>query len=747
MKKRLILTSVLVLVLVLALFAFTACNTADTEYDAELVTNGDFEEYTSDSSSNFQTFDGWSVKSDWASVSTYGKQTLSTSEKNDSTLSSQLDENYLYLTNSSASYAYLYQQIKVDRKEIYKVTVDVRLKNLTKGSSSEYRGAYVSFLENTDYYFVEQKETTTDNGGWKTLTFYVRPVDSDYLTICLCLGAQNGTSSGTVYYDNVSMMKVEEAASGATVYDFKKSTIVRYDNNVGGILFVVFLALFTVAILIAAYVLIRRLYSRPTAFLNFSEVNGGVSKAGASSGRGSSVYSSPWFIASMLALGTFLINLIFLLSMYGFGGDMNYTVNLALLMGKSGAIRTAYATYSSALTSTSPGVLYILAIIGAMGKNLDYESVSILLRMVNVLAVMATVVMIYLYGRKYIGDRQSTIFAALYALLPATFIMSGLENTFTTLLICLITASVLLAVEKKYLPSYLIITLAVLLDVRALAVAPIIVAYFGYHYYKDDENLKKFTRNRAAIVFGFIGCFVLLYVLTLPVSIDYIAAESSQPFYGFKLIANEITNNSVFVDNALGLYGMVAMNEKTSSQTASILNLIFILVLEAYVLSLYFKFRNKQELIMLASFTLAMVATFTLKVDYTYIFLSLALGFIYTMVSGEKRMYGVLAGYSTLAFLNIGQIMNNSSFVHGTSFFTASTTETYMVNFETTSPEYIVFCVFTVLVSLYYAYVTYSISNNAKLVDIPAMSKPFPETFKQGCKNFGSDVKDFFSHK
>lgn len=750
MKKRILFSCVIVLVLVLALFALSACNTADTEYNAELVKNGGFEESNSDKDGKFTDFDNWSIRKDWDTKASYGKKGLTTTEKNDSELSSSLGDTYMYLTNESAASSYLYQEIKVDRKQIYKVSVDIRLAaSIVKGSNDTYRGAYVTFLENTAYYFAEQTtaSATTDNGGWKTLTFYVKPVDTDYLTICLKLGDENATSKGTAYYDNVSVMKVEDAGS-ATVTDFHKAEIVRYNVNVNGILFVVFLALFTVAALCIAYVLIRRLYSRPTAFLNFSQINGGVTKGGASSGLGTSAFSSPWFIASMLALGTFLVNLIFLLSMYGFGSEMNFTVNLAKLMGQGGAVRSAYATYNT-LSTTSPGTLYILAIIGAMGKNLSYDGVSILIRMVNVLAAMATVVMIYLYGRKYVGDRQSTIYAALYALLPITLVMSGLDNSFTTLLVALLVATMLLLVEKKYLLTYVIFALAAILDVRALALAPIIVTYLGYRYYKDDEDVKKFTAARATIIFGFIGCIVLLYLLTLPVAIDYIQASPSKPFYGWKLLANEITANNVFVDNALGLYGMVAMNEKsTGSQTASVLNLVFLLILEMYVISLYVKNRNKQELIMLASFTLAIIAVFTLKNSYTYIFLALALGLIYTMVSGEKRMFGILGAYAFLSFLNIGQIMNNSNFVQSTSYFEqANSAEMYFVNFETTSPDFIVFCVLTVLVTLYYGYVSYSISNNGKLVDIPAMNKPFKLAAKDWLKGAGKSLSDFFSAK
>lgn len=47
-----------------------------------------------------------------------------------------------------------------------------------------------------------QQEETTD--GWVTLTFYVRPVNTDYLTIALSLGAEDAECVGRVLFDNVS---------------------------------------------------------------------------------------------------------------------------------------------------------------------------------------------------------------------------------------------------------------------------------------------------------------------------------------------------------------------------------------------------------------------------------------------------------------------------------------------------------------------------------------------------------------
>lgn len=720
MKKRSLVIFAMVLVVVLALFAFTACNTEEVPVDTELVKNGGFEQSTVASAGKFNVTD-WFVSEDW--------DTKASSYELDSR--SDGGGRFLNITNSSAGHAYLYQQVKVDRNATYKVTVDIKLSgSVKKGSHDDFYGAYVTFLENPSYRFVEQKTVfnNQDTANWKTLTFYVNPVNTDYLTICLSLGGEDAMSKGTALFDNVSMVKVAQAPEGEKVTDFRKSNIARYNVDIAGILFVTFLCLFTVAVLCGAYVLIRRLYSKSNAFLNYDQytttpdTKGGVVAM-------KKVTTHPAFIATILAVFAGLVNLIFLLSMFGFGGEMTNLVKLALNLGQKGAVQSAYTTYASKLATTAPGVVYILSIIGMAGKGLEVGDVAILIRLVNVMATMATVVMIYLYGRKYVGDRQSTIYAVMYALLPITLLMGGLDHTFTALLVALLVGAMILLVEKKYLLTYLVFALAIILDARALALAPLAVTYMGYRYYKDDADLKKFTANRAMIIFGLVGAFVLVYVLTLPVAINFIGAEESKPFYGFTLIANQIINNKVMIDNALGLYGLATMNGKPVNNTASIINLVFLLVLVIYVATLYFKNRNKQEVLMLSSFTFAVIGVLTLKVDYTYLFLAIALGFIYTMISGEKRMYGILGGYSILTFLGLGQLMSNSGFVTSELAMNNALREgkllSLFVNYETTSPEFIVFSVFAVLLTGYYIYVSYSIANNGKRVDIPAMSQPF----------------------
>ncbi len=705
MKNKIVLICALVLVAILALFAFSACNTQEGSVHQELITNGDFQTFSDGK------FDGWTTSS---SSVVFSRQTM----QGDST------NQYLCIDNTeTAGYVYLKQTVGVVNNKIYKVSVKLK----TSVATSVEQGAHIAFIENEDYSFAGTMSTANE---WVTYTFYVRPKNTDYMTLALCVGSASQDATGKVCYDDVSMQMVEESEvpTSATIVNFRKNKTVNTNQNTQGIVLVVVTCLLACALLICAYIGIKRLFASKKTFVNFDGTQPSADSHKMSNKSGN-ILKNAVFIGGALTLLTFVVRLVMMLTLNGYGNLMNSTVAYARLLGESGGVQ-AYA--SSTNSVLLPGTMYILAIFGAMGANLDDISLGILIRFVNVLADMVVVAIIYAYGKKHVGNRMSLIFASLYALLPYVFITSGLSNTFESVLVALMLGALLLLISKQYLPSYLLITLATVLDVRAMAIVPIMLAYLAYMYYKDANSLKTFTKNRAMIIFGLVGSVVLAYILTLPMSIDQIAG--GEAFFNFEYMARQITDVNVYVNNALTLYGMVSMNGKIMSSMVEILNLVFTLVLEVYVVSLYFKNRNKQEIILLAAFALAVMAVCTLKVNYTYLFLSIALMIVYTMVSLDRRMYFVTGGYSLIGGISLAQMLNNSGVV------TQNSTSSLLM-FETTDAFYITFCVFAVLLTAYFVYVVYSITTNSKIVDI----KPMHQSVKDSIKYFAQSVKTKFS--
>jgi len=365
MKRKTIFISALVLVFVLALFAFTACNNAESQEGVNLVTNGDFSNFTSQNK-----FEGWTTSS---SSVTFARVQRSDSEGTD---------NVLKIENKSAGYSYLKQTIKVEVNKIYMVSVEIKIDS----DLSTKPGAYVAFLENVDYKFVAHEKKSN---GFVKCTFYVKPKNTDYLTIALCLGSNENNCKGTVYFDNVTVSRVSEVPDGFDLTNFKKATTVYTNTDVNGICFTVLMSLFGVALLCCAYVLIRRLYARKDAFVDFGKT--------AVYDKKSDVLTKKWyqndaFIVSMILLAAAALRLVILLTMYGMGSEMSNTLNVArkYLGVNNGVFNFAEKMAAANTTVTySPGVIYILSILGFIGQGMDDASLSILLRLINVLAVLS----------------------------------------------------------------------------------------------------------------------------------------------------------------------------------------------------------------------------------------------------------------------------------------------------------------------------------------------------------------------
>ena len=138
MKKRFVSIGVIVLVLVLALFALSACNDGRTAFDTELSVNGDFSGY--ESTDDGVLLDGWTIGGVWDEDidSPYRRQSVAS----DSDLYEKHGNGYVILTTGGEDgWVYLSQGIEVDRKAVYHVSVDVRVTSLSGVSDSDH-GVY-----------------------------------------------------------------------------------------------------------------------------------------------------------------------------------------------------------------------------------------------------------------------------------------------------------------------------------------------------------------------------------------------------------------------------------------------------------------------------------------------------------------------------------------------------------------------------------------------------------------------------
>ncbi|HRU83997.1 MAG: hypothetical protein ACOYIN_05475 [Christensenellales bacterium] len=702
-------------VIIASAFLLYGCNDTGGPFDEELVLNGNFEDFDDETS----TFTDWQFGKVGTAANTkfdkVGHTLTGDIAKINGTPDASYGKQYLRITNSSANVGYAYQTIAVTRGATYRITLAYyQNAQATPGSVANVTGAHLSFLENTEVVLAEQ----LTYGKWTEATVYVKPRNSDYLTLCLRVGAEDAPAAATARFDKVSMVRVQSIPKSATVTDIVRKDSVLYNKAIGGILFETFIGIFSAALVVGGYVVLRRMLAdRSTLEGRF--FTGGKFKDTA-------------IVAAALIALAFAVRMVFASTMYGFGKETAGLLSTAQQLIAKG-LHKFYTLNPSTLYS--PGELYILSIIGGLGKLFKLETSSmgfaLLLKLPAVIADTAVVAMLFFFGKKYVGPKLAALYSVIYALLPVALVLSGVRGSFDSILAALLLLTFILLIEKKYIWMFVTVLFSVLLSLDAMAVVPLILAYLGYLCYKEYRAQDKgdFKKLLALTIGGTVAVFVAFWLLSLPFAYEFIAAKPSKPFYILGKYTAMMKDVDYFVSNNFNLYGMVGMNNKIVNNTASIFNLIFILVLVVYVISLYLKNRNRLELMLLASFTFAIISVFTLKHTETYLFLSLGMLLAYIMLAGEKRLYFVFFALSLLNFLNIAQLMNISGFV-------ASKPAGPLVNFESIEVFYIMMSVFAVLVTLYYGYLTYMICNNGQRKEIPPMRDTFLVSVKKWFKSW-----------
>jgi Gpi18-like mannosyltransferase len=719
------------LIICAGVFVFTACNDPNPVYGEELVVNGGFEDYDTDT----QSFTAWDFAN--ADDAVYEKKMVQFGTNNsgialidgvpDATYGSQALE--LKISSGTKAAAWAYQTVPVISGATYRIKISYR--QTAQGTAG------IRFLENVDAY-VSQWNI---HDKWTDVTLYVKPLRTDNLTISLRVDSPADTSAATVRYDKISAVRIEnfpEGFSRSDLIEVRKVNQVLANENVGGILFVTLFTLFGFAVLVCAYVIIRRTYAKRNALTDATSAKGFKG-----------ALQNPAFLTALVLVLTFVVRIILAATMQGFGAETKGILTIADELIAKGTL-VFYVNNPTSLAS--PGMLYILSIVGGFAKLFGVQengaAYSLLLKIPAIVADMAAVAAIFLFGKKYAGNKIALVYSVLYALLPVAFVLSGIRGSFDSILAALLLITFILIVEKKHIAVFVTLALALLLSLHTMAIVPLILVYFIYLCYKakrDHDDKTEFNKTLTLTIVGFVSVFIFIYLASLPFTVNYVSgpvtneagiilSEKAMPFYIVGKYRDMIQDITYFVSNNFNLYGMVGMNGKIVNANAPIFNIIFIVVLVVYIISLYMKNRNRLELMLLASFSFAVLSVFSLKNTETYMFLSFATMLGYLMIAGEKRLYFTFAGLSLLNFLNIAQLMSNSGFV----------TENPLgpiINFESSDVFYIFMSVITVLFVLYYGYLTYVICNSDKRKNI----LPMPDTFAVSAKKWFKDLRRYFT--
>ncbi len=670
--KRGVKILLLVVLLTLALSVFVGCDNKPV-YEKELLKNTNFEDVSSNSLNYWYSYKD-------SDKSTDGKYYVSYHADG---VSDAYGDTFLKLVNNSSNgnYSYIYQKVAVSKNAYYRISATMRNASLSQGGSENFAGAGLKVLEGS----VVLATTKEVGGEWTEYTVYVKPKNTKEITVALSLGNvdANGVKSyavGEAQFENVSMKRVESVPSGADVQTIFKPKEVIYElSSTEGILFIVLLAVITVLLIVGAYFAYRKLLS-----------NGGKQ----------AFIGNVALTTVMLVLLGLAIRLVLSATLFARGSTV-YLADIAKNFVNIG-LANVYDKYPS----YAPLSIYQIWVSGWFIKDMtSIAAQSVILRLTAILCEGASIAILYLFARKYTTEKLAALIAGLYACLPVLFTLSAGYDVIVPVLSMLLLIIFVCMVEKKNVCLLIACLISVLWSPIAIYILPFVVLY-------EVMSIIKAENKKPLIILysiGWVVSFFAFILISAPAIKDYFCNNGYSFFHIFYRYSVTMFKSQNCVSNAFNLYGLFNLNNVAVNKTAFWLNLVFCAILLAYSVSLYFKNKNRGELMLISGFFLTTIAVFSLNMTETALAIGLILLLAYIAISGEERLFWIFGWFALLSFVNVGVVMNMSG---------ALSAEMARVYFAKGSVIYAFGNVIAALTTLYYGYVVYDITTNGKRISM-----------------------------
>lgn len=293
-----------------------------------------------------------------------------------------------------------------------------------------------------------------------------------------------------------------------------------------------------------------------------------------------------------------------------------------------------------------PGYLYILDFLESLRRLFMIDQYSnlftLMIKLPSILADIGCGCLIFLLGRRRIGDFESLFLSAAYLFCPAILINStiwGQADSFTMLLLLV---SLLFLYRDKPVVSAVIYGVGVLCKPQMLIFAPIFIFY------------TLFKKNIKGFILGILASLLTIMVIATPFIKDFNYLwlidkyRETMDYYGYYTI------------NAYNLWALIGKNwAPLPEEGAGLLILNWFGPFLATVLCglLIWKSKKKSAIFIAPAVLMATVYIFSVKMHERYLFpvlLFLIAGYLF---SRDKRFIWLFAGFSLIHYLNVKYVL------------------------------------------------------------------------------------------
>ena len=626
MKKR-----ILLILLIIATLLFCSCGkNANQPMNVELIKNGSFEAEVGTSVSDW-VIDRYSVD---APIEYYKVVADDTAPEGN---------NVIMINSPEFNDARFIQTVPVAPDSYYRLSARVKTENIEARSATS--GANICFLQT----HCKSEYITADTDWTEVVIFGKTDSKMTEATVALRLGYYSADASGIVYFDDVSLTRVDSVPAGYSAQSMSGITFAASDDNdsdsksnlsgekmqanvtmTGFVLFLL-LGLF----LIWAY-----------KSLNFK------------------------FKDAYILIGIALVVRLIASFMYkGFSVDINCFSYWGSKMASDG-LSGFYE--QGAFCDYPPLYMIVLGFISLITKpfslNLQEGFGLVMLKLPAVLADVIAAVMIMHVSKKHVGKKIAALLGIGYALLPTAIVNSALWGQVDSILVLFMLLTFYLIDEDKFGLGVLVFFIGLLLKPQAVLFGPVMLLAAAREFYviflafKNDDN--RDALMRLAKGFGFLLISLLIFLL-----LSILMQNDQSPQWLIDKYLDTIGSYDYATLSSFGLMGLLG-GQWQPSDTKTIFDLTYsqlgtiLLAVVMVLLVLMFLRQITRKTVMgtrwfwlLSAFMLAGAVTFSTRTHERYMFPVIAMLIMSYVRFKDIKLLFISFGYAFLNFVNVTALL------------------------------------------------------------------------------------------
>ena len=521
----------------------------------------------------------------------------------------------------------LIQYIAVEPNARYRISAWVK----TSGVGTDQLGANLSTSDIAD----TSPDLRGTSADWVRLEVYGRTGGEQRLIpLTLRLGGYGRVNLGEAWFDDISVVRVDQIPSGARAIDLFTPESAEHQPGVD-----------TSAL---SWAEASTLWSFGGAmlFVGVAIFLSGLLRAGrprAAASLGPLVEPLPAAVWGLL-LAALALRVWLAIASPGLPNDIGAFAAWA----RHAASHALFWSYSdpALFLDYPPGYLYVLFLIGrlssALGLQTGGEAFLVLLKLPALLAEAGIAWLLFQAARARWGLRGAAAIALLFLLSPAVLINAAAWGQVDAVLTLAIVASLMLLVTRRYGGAGALFALALLIKPQALLWLPVLGLVSAIDSWRERS-----PRPIAVAGLGFVLAF------SLPV-LPFALVQG--PGWIVELYLNTLGSYPYATLNAFNLYALLGWNwvpidSSPLTATPWVWGSLFVMPTLVFASLLLIRSRRREVVLYLGALVIAMAFTFMPKMHERYLYAVIPLLLLCFGRSRDRRFLLLAVGYSITVYI------------------------------------------------------------------------------------------------